>query len=186
MDKVTGLIPRQQHTTQPPLWMNQNYWDSEKNLIHMWKLINPKINSVKLKYISNTRYITYYKFPYLNINKLLSTKCNLWEFWKDWFTVFPCWQFTHIKSMFKYSLCITPKNFGKFLLKVLEQPNMGQCLWDTVFTKAIYPPLAIHVFLKMNIVGDHQAYHFIHQNMGTVEFMTQYFRHCPDPFIINF
>ena len=30
-------------------------------------------------------------------------------------------------------------------------------------------PLAIHVFLKMNIVGEHQAVHFVHQNMGAVD-----------------
>ena len=29
-------------------------------------------------------------------------------------------------------------------------------------------PLAIHVFLRMNIVGEHQACHFVHQNMGSV------------------
>ena len=29
-------------------------------------------------------------------------------------------------------------------------------------------PLAIHVFLRMNIVGEHQACHFVHQNMGAV------------------
>ena len=34
-------------------------------------------------------------------------------------------------------------------------------------------PLAIHVFLKMNIVGEHQACHFVHQNMGAVDAMTK-------------
>ena len=34
-------------------------------------------------------------------------------------------------------------------------------------------PLAIHVFLRMNIVGEHQAVHFIHQNMGAVDVMTK-------------
>ena len=33
-------------------------------------------------------------------------------------------------------------------------------------------PLAIHVFLRMNIVGEYQACHFVHQNMGTVDAMT--------------
>ena len=31
--------------------------------------------------------------------------------------------------------------------------------------------LAIHVFLRMNIVGEHQACHFVHQNMGAVDVM---------------
>ena len=30
-------------------------------------------------------------------------------------------------------------------------------------------PLAIHVFLKMNIVGEHQAVHFVHQYLGAVD-----------------
>ena len=30
-------------------------------------------------------------------------------------------------------------------------------------------PIAIHVFLRMNVVGEHQACHFIHQNMGAVD-----------------
>ena len=30
-------------------------------------------------------------------------------------------------------------------------------------------PLAIHVFLRMNIVGEYQACHFVHQNMGAVD-----------------
>ena len=34
-------------------------------------------------------------------------------------------------------------------------------------------PLAIHVFLHMNIVGEHQACHFVHQNMGAVDVMTK-------------
>ena len=34
-------------------------------------------------------------------------------------------------------------------------------------------PLAIHVFLRMNIVGEHQACHFVHQNMGAVDAMTK-------------
>ena len=34
-------------------------------------------------------------------------------------------------------------------------------------------PLAIHVFLRMNIVGEHQACHFVHQNMGAVDVMTK-------------
>ena len=34
-------------------------------------------------------------------------------------------------------------------------------------------PLAIHVFLRMNILGEHQACHFIHQNMGAVDVMTE-------------
>ena len=34
-------------------------------------------------------------------------------------------------------------------------------------------PLAIHVFLHMNIVGEHQACHFIHQNMGAMDVMTK-------------
>ena len=34
-------------------------------------------------------------------------------------------------------------------------------------------PLAIHVFLHMNIVGEHQACHFVHQNMGAVDAMTK-------------
>ena len=34
-------------------------------------------------------------------------------------------------------------------------------------------PLAIHVFLRMNILGEHQACHFIHQNMGAVDVMTK-------------
>ena len=34
-------------------------------------------------------------------------------------------------------------------------------------------PLAIHVFLQMNIVGEHQACHFVHQNMGAVDAMTK-------------
>ena len=34
-------------------------------------------------------------------------------------------------------------------------------------------PLAIHVFLRMNIVGEHQACHFVHQNMGVVDVMTK-------------
>ena len=33
-------------------------------------------------------------------------------------------------------------------------------------------PLAIHVFLRMNIVGEHQSCHFIHQNMGAIDAMT--------------
>ena len=32
-------------------------------------------------------------------------------------------------------------------------------------------PLAIHVFLCMSIIGEHQACHFIHQNMGAVDVM---------------
>ena len=32
-------------------------------------------------------------------------------------------------------------------------------------------PLAIHVFLRMNIVGEYQACHFVHQNMGAVDAM---------------
>ena len=32
-------------------------------------------------------------------------------------------------------------------------------------------PLAIHVFLRMNIVGEYQACHFVHQNMGAVDVM---------------
>ena len=34
-------------------------------------------------------------------------------------------------------------------------------------------PLAIHVFLPMNILGEHQACHFMHQNMGAVDVMTK-------------
>ena len=34
-------------------------------------------------------------------------------------------------------------------------------------------PLAIHVFLRMNILGEHQAGHFVHQNMGAVDVMTK-------------
>ena len=34
-------------------------------------------------------------------------------------------------------------------------------------------PLAIHVFLQMNIVGEHQACHFVHQNMGAVDVMSK-------------
>ena len=34
-------------------------------------------------------------------------------------------------------------------------------------------PLAIHVFLRMNILGEHQAVHFVHQNMGAVDVMTK-------------
>ena len=34
-------------------------------------------------------------------------------------------------------------------------------------------PLAIHVFLRMDIVGEHQACHFVHQNMGAVDVMTK-------------
>ena len=34
-------------------------------------------------------------------------------------------------------------------------------------------PLAIHVFLRMNIVGEKQACHFVHQNMGAVDAMTK-------------
>ena len=34
-------------------------------------------------------------------------------------------------------------------------------------------PLAIHVFLRMNILGEHQACHFVHQNMGAVDVMTK-------------
>ena len=34
-------------------------------------------------------------------------------------------------------------------------------------------PLAILVFLRMKIVGEHQAVHFIHQNMGAVDVMTK-------------
>ena len=34
-------------------------------------------------------------------------------------------------------------------------------------------PLAIHVFLQMNIVGEHQACHFVHQNMGAADAMTK-------------
>ena len=34
-------------------------------------------------------------------------------------------------------------------------------------------PLAIHVFLRMNIVGEHQACHFVHQNMGAVDVMSK-------------
>ena len=34
-------------------------------------------------------------------------------------------------------------------------------------------PLAIHVFLRMNIVGEQQACRFIHQNMGAVDAMTK-------------
>ena len=33
--------------------------------------------------------------------------------------------------------------------------------------------LAIHVFLRMNVVGEHQACHFVHQNMGAVGVMTK-------------
>ena len=33
-------------------------------------------------------------------------------------------------------------------------------------------PLAIHVFLRMNIVGEHQACHFVHQNMGAIDAVT--------------
>ena len=34
-------------------------------------------------------------------------------------------------------------------------------------------PLAIHAFLRMNKVGEHQACHFVHQNMGAVGVMTK-------------
>ena len=34
-------------------------------------------------------------------------------------------------------------------------------------------PLAIHVFLHMKIVGEHQACHFVHQNMGAVDAMSK-------------
>ena len=34
-------------------------------------------------------------------------------------------------------------------------------------------PLAIHVFLRMNIVGEHQSCRFVHQNMGAVDAMTK-------------
>ena len=34
-------------------------------------------------------------------------------------------------------------------------------------------PLAIHVFLRMNIVGERQACRFIHQNMGAVDAVTK-------------
>ena len=34
-------------------------------------------------------------------------------------------------------------------------------------------PLAIHVFLHMNVVGEHQACHFVHQNMGAIDVMTK-------------
>ena len=34
-------------------------------------------------------------------------------------------------------------------------------------------PLAIHVFLRMNVVGEDQACHFVHQNMGAVDAMTK-------------
>ena len=34
-------------------------------------------------------------------------------------------------------------------------------------------PLAIHVFLRMRIVGEHQACHFNHQNMGAVDVMSK-------------
>ena len=34
-------------------------------------------------------------------------------------------------------------------------------------------PMAIHVFLRMNVVGEHQACHFVHQNMGAVDAMTK-------------
>ena len=34
-------------------------------------------------------------------------------------------------------------------------------------------PLAIHVFLRMNIVGEHQACHFVHQNMEAVDAMSK-------------
>ena len=34
-------------------------------------------------------------------------------------------------------------------------------------------PLVIHVFLRMNILGEHQACHFVHQNMGAVDVMTK-------------
>ena len=34
-------------------------------------------------------------------------------------------------------------------------------------------PLAIHVFLRMNIVGEKQACHFVHQNMGAIDAMTK-------------
>ena len=35
-------------------------------------------------------------------------------------------------------------------------------------------PLAIHVFLRMNVaVGEHQACHFVHQNMGAVDAMSK-------------
>ena len=34
-------------------------------------------------------------------------------------------------------------------------------------------PLAIHVFLRMNVVGEHQACHFVHQNMGAVDAMAK-------------
>ena len=33
--------------------------------------------------------------------------------------------------------------------------------------------LAIHAFLHMNITGEHQACHFVHQKMGTVGVMTK-------------
>ena len=34
-------------------------------------------------------------------------------------------------------------------------------------------PLAIHVFLRMNIVGEYQVCHFVHQNMGAVDVITK-------------
>ena len=34
-------------------------------------------------------------------------------------------------------------------------------------------PLAIHVFLRMKLVGEHQACHFVHQNMGAVDAMSK-------------
>ena len=35
-------------------------------------------------------------------------------------------------------------------------------------------PLATHVFLRMNVaVGEHQACHFVHQNMGAVDAMSK-------------
>ena len=34
-------------------------------------------------------------------------------------------------------------------------------------------PMAIHVFLRMNLVGEHQACHFVHQNMGAVDVMSK-------------
>ena len=41
--------------------------------------------------------------------------------------------------MFQYSLLVAHKYFHKFLLKGFEQPNMGHCLWDSVFNFARYP-----------------------------------------------
>lgn len=34
-------------------------------------------------------------------------------------------------------------------------------------------PLAIHIFLPMNVVGEHQACPFVHQNMGAVDAMSK-------------